>query len=154
MTAIAQPDLQATIQAWDEAAWSLAALALAASGDGPPELTTAAGGLLAASGLTHAPGGTVRGLGTSTPRQVASQAAATLHQAAALASGHAASWTAQNDDAPLAQGNASAQAARAFAQFLLPALGDRASRLAAPRARWPDSGTGVRALAAGCADAL
>jgi hypothetical protein len=34
MTNIAEPDLQATIQAWDEPAWGLAALTLAARGDG------------------------------------------------------------------------------------------------------------------------
>jgi hypothetical protein len=37
MTDIAEHDLQATIQAWEQAAWSLAALALTAHtrGDGP-----------------------------------------------------------------------------------------------------------------------
>jgi predicted O-methyltransferase YrrM len=154
MTAIAQPDLQATIQAWDEAAWSLAALALASSGDGPPELTIAARGLLAASGFTGTPGGPLRGPGTSPPQQVASQVAATLHQAAQLASGHEVSWTAHSDEALLAQGTASAQAARAFAQFLLPAMGDLASRLAAPGARMLDIGTGVGALALGFAEAF
>ena len=56
MADIAEPDLQATIQAWDQAAWSLAALALTAQGDGPPELTAAARELLAAAGLTAEPG--------------------------------------------------------------------------------------------------
>ena len=36
------PDLLAAIAAWDQAAWSLAALALVAAGDGPPEITAAA----------------------------------------------------------------------------------------------------------------
>jgi hypothetical protein len=53
--AIAGPDLQATIQAWDQAAWSLAALALATRDDSPPELAAAAGELLAVTGLTSAP---------------------------------------------------------------------------------------------------
>ncbi len=154
MTTIAEPDLQATIQAWDEAAWSLAALALATSHDGPPELTAAAGELLAAIGLTGAPGGPLRGLGTSTPRQIASQAAAPLHQASALVSGCGISWNAQSDEALLAQGDASAQAARAFAQFLLPVMGDLGGRLAAPGARMLDIGTGVGALAAGFAEAF
>ena len=67
MADIAEQDLQATIQAWEQAAWSLAALALTAQGDGPPELTAAAKELLAAAGLTTAPGTPLPGLGTATP---------------------------------------------------------------------------------------
>src|SRR6266568_376449 len=131
MTNIAAPDLQATIQAWDQAAWSLAALALAARDDGPPELTAAAGELLAATGLTAEPRGPLREHGTSTPRQIASQAAAALYQASALASGRGYHWDAQSDEALLAQGNASAQAAVPMARFLLPMMGDLADRVAA-----------------------
>jgi hypothetical protein len=120
MTNIAAAGLQTTIQAWDQAAWSLAALALAARGDGPPELTAAAGELLAAAGLTGGPRGPLRGLGTSAPRQIASQAAATLHQPSALASGRGYHWAAQGDEALLAQRDASAQAAAPMALFLLP----------------------------------
>ena len=76
MTDIAQQDLQATIQAWDQGAWSLAALALAAQGDGPPELTAAARELLDAAGLTATQGTPLAGLGTAAPQQIASQAAA------------------------------------------------------------------------------
>lgn len=151
MTNVAEPDLQATIQAWDEAAWSLAALALAAGGDSQPELTAAAWELLAATGLTGAPGQPLRGLGTSTAGQIASQAAAPLHQASALVSGRSISWGAQSDEALLAQGNASAQAARAFARFLLPTMGGLAGRLAVPGARMLDIGTGVAGLAVGFA---
>jgi predicted O-methyltransferase YrrM len=154
MTNVAGPDLQATIQAWDEAAWSLAALALAAGGDSRPELTAAAWELLAATGLTGAPGQPLRGLGTSTAGQIASQAAAPLHQASALASGRGISWGAQSDEALLAQGNASAQAARPFAQFVLPTMGGLTARLAAPGARMLDIGTGVAALAVGFAQAF
>lgn len=154
MTTIAEPDLQATIQAWDEAAWSLAALALAARDDSPPGLTAAAKALLAVAGLTGPPGRPLRGLGTSTPGQIASQAAAPLHQASALVSGRGISWNAQSDEALLAQGNASAQGARPFAQFMLPMMGDLASRLAAPGARMLDIGTGVGALAVSFAEAF
>ena len=154
MTTIAEPDLQATIQAWDQATWSLAALALAARDDSPPELRAAAGELLAVAGLTGPPGRPLRGLGTSTLEQMASQAAAPLHQASALVSGRAISWDSQSDEALLAQGTASAQAARAFAQFLLPQMGDLAGRLAAPGARMLDIGTGVAALAVGFAQAF
>ena len=56
MTNAVERDPQAFIQTWDQAAWSLAALALAARDDGPPELTAAARDLLAATGLTGARG--------------------------------------------------------------------------------------------------
>ncbi len=151
MTTIAGPDLQATIQAWDRAAWSLAALALAARGDGPPGLTAAASEVLAATGLSSAAGQPLRGLGTSTAGQIASQAAASLHQVSALVSGRSIGWDAQIDEALLAQGNASAQAARGFAQFALPMMGGLAERLTAPGARMLDVGTGVGALAVGFA---
>jgi Methyltransferase domain len=147
MTSILEQDLQATAQAWDEAAWSLAALALTARGDCPPELTAAAGELLAATAVTGEPGGPLRELGTPAPRQIASQAVAALHQASALASGRGYHWGAQSDEALLAQGHASAQAARAFAQFVLPTMGGLAGRLAAPGARMLDVGTGVAAAA-------
>jgi methyltransferase family protein len=154
MTTIAEPELLATIQTWDQAAWSLAALALATRDDSPPELRAAAGELLAVAGLTGAPGEPLRGLGTSTPGQIASQAAAPLHQASALVSGRGISWNAQSDEALLAQGNASAQGARPFAQFMLPMMGDLAGRLAAPGARMLDIGTGVGALAVSFAEAF
>ena len=152
MTDTAERDLQATIQAWDQAAWSLAALALAARDDGPPELTAAARELLAATGLTGAPGGPLAGPGVAapvaaTPSQVASLAAAGLHQASAVASGRGYHWAAQSDEARLAQGNASAIAAAAMARFMLPMMGDLAGRLAAPGARMLDVGTGVGAAA-------
>jgi predicted O-methyltransferase YrrM len=154
MTDIAERDLQATIQAWDQAAWSLAALALAARDDGPPELTAAARELLAATGLTGAPGGPLAELGTAAPGQVASQVAAGLLQAAALASGLGYHWGAQSDEARLAQGNASAQAAVPMARFMLPMMGDLAGRLAAPGARMLDVGTGVGAIAVAFARAF
>ena len=45
MPDIAEQDLQITIQAWDQGAWSLAALALAAHGEGQPGCGRAAPGL-------------------------------------------------------------------------------------------------------------
>jgi protein-L-isoaspartate O-methyltransferase len=147
MTTIAAEDLQATIQAWDEAAWSLAALALAARGDGPPELTAAAQQLLAAAGPAGGPGEALPGPRTPDPQQVVSQAAAAPHQASALASGRGYQWADQGEEALLAHGHQSARGARPFAQFMLPTMGDLAGRLAAPGARMLDIGTGVAALA-------
>ncbi len=141
------PDLLAAIAAWDQAAWSLAALALVAAGDGPPDITAAAQQLLSVCGITAAPGQPVPGGDTTTAQQIASQAAAPLHQAAALASGRVVSWGAQSDQALLAQGQASAIGAQFYAEVLLPAMGDLANRLAAPGARMLDVGTGVAALA-------
>ena len=140
-------DLLATISAWDQAAWSLAALALVAAGQGPRDITESAQQLLKCRGITAAPGQPVTGPDGSAARQIASQAAAPLHQASALASGRAISWSDQSDAALLAQGQASALGARAFAEFLLPEMGDLADRLAAPGARMLDAGTGVAAMA-------
>ena len=131
----------------EQAAWSLAALALTAQGDGPPELTAAAKELLAAAGLTTAPGTPLPGLGTATPGQIASRAAAALHEASALAGGRGHEWCAQSDEVLLAQGRASAQRAVAVARFMLPMMGDLSGRLAAPGARLLDVGTGAGALA-------
>jgi len=143
MADIAEQDLHA----WDQAAWSLAALALTAQGDGPPELTAAARELLAAAGLIAAPGTPLPGLGTATPGQIASQAAAALHQASALAGGRGYEWGTQSDEALVAQGRVSAQRAVTVARFMLPMMGDLAGRLAAPGARLLDVGTGTGALA-------
>jgi SAM-dependent methyltransferase len=151
MTALRSPasaaDLQAAIAAWDQAAWSLAALALVAAGDGPADITAAAHQLLSARGIAAVPGQPLPTGGIATARQIASHAAAPLHQAAALASGRAISWSDQDDQALLAQGRASAYGARAFAQLALPAMGDLGSRLATPGARMLDVGTGTGALA-------
>jgi predicted O-methyltransferase YrrM len=152
MPDIAEQDLQVTIQAWDQGTWSLAALALAARGDGPPELTAASWELLAAAGLTTTPGTPLPGLGTSAPQQIASQAAAALHQASALASGRGYDWGTQDDEALLAQGHASAQGAAPMARFMLPMMGDLARRVAAPGSRFLDVGTGVGALAVAFAE--
>ena len=142
------PDLLATIKAWDQAAWSLGALALVASGEGSSDITAAAQQLLLASGITAVPGQPLRGFfEVATPQQLASQATSPLHQAAALASGRAINWSDQSDQSLLAQGRASAFGARAFAQLMLPVMGDLGGRLAAPGARMLDAGTGVAALA-------
>lgn len=154
MTDIVERDLQAAIQAWDQAAWSLAALALAARDDDPPELTAAAREVLAATGLTSAPGKPLTGLDAAARGQVASQAAAGLHQASALVSGRSYHWGAQRDEARLAQGNMSAQAGVSMARFLLPMMDDLAGRLAAPGARMLDVGTGVGAAAIAFAQAF
>lgn len=145
------PDLLATIGAWDQAAWSLAALAVVASSDGPSDINEASLQLLRARGITVPPRQVAD---TAIAGQIASQAAAPLHQAAALASGHAIRWSDESDQALLEQGRASAIGARAFAELILPAMGDLESRMAAPGARMVDVGTGVGALAVAFAQAF
>jgi hypothetical protein len=140
-------DLLAAIAAWDQAAWNLAALALVAAGDGPPDMTSAARQLLSACGITVTPGQPAPGSDATAAWQIASLAATPLHQATALATGRAVTWSDQSDQTLLAQGIASAYGARAFAQLVLPAMGDLGSRLASPGARMLDVGTGVGALA-------
>jgi protein-L-isoaspartate O-methyltransferase len=140
-------DLLAAIAAWDQAAWNLAALALVAAGDGPPDMTSAARQLLSACGITVAPGQPAQGSDAAAAQQIAGLAATPLHQASALAAGRAVTWSDQSDQTLLAQGIASAYGARAFAHMMLPALGDLGSRLTAPDARMLDVGTGVGALA-------
>lgn len=147
-------DLLAAIAAWDQAAWCLAALARVAAGGGSPDITTAARQLLSACGIAGAPGQPVPGVDAASAQQIASLAAAPLHQAAALASGRAINWSDQTDQALLAQGVASAYGARAFAQLILPAMDGLGSRLAAPGARMLDVGTGVGALAVAFAGAF
>lgn len=140
-------ELMAAIKAWDEAAWCLGALALVAGGQGSSHITAAAQQLLLASGIAAVPGQPLRGFEVVTPGQLASQATSPLQQAAALASGRTINWSAQSDETLLAQGQASAFGARAFAQLLLPTMGGLAGRLAAPGARMLDAGTGVAAMA-------
>lgn len=153
MTDIAERDLQATVQAWDQAAWNLAALAVAARDDGPPELTAAARELLAA-GLAGAPGGPLPELGPAAAGEVASQAAAALYQASALAGGHGYRWGARSDEALRAQGHAGVQRAVPMARLMMATMGDLAGRMTAPGARMLDVGTGVGALAVGFAQAF
>ena len=110
-------------------------------------MTDAARQLLSAGGITVPSRQPLTGGDTAAARQLAAQAAAPLHQAAALASGQANRWSDQSDQALLAQGHASASGAPAFAHLALPVMGDLGSRLAAPGARMLDVGTGVGALA-------
>lgn len=128
------------IETADQGAWQLAAFTLALRGE-DGALATAAQDLVRALGCADlGPEGAPRD-------QLAAQTAASLLQTAALVGGGAVSWSDQTDDALVAQGHASAQGARAFAEFVLPKLGDLGRRLGEPGARILDVGTGVGALA-------
>jgi SAM-dependent methyltransferase len=147
-------DLMQTLETWDTAAWCLAALALATTGEEETALTAAAAQVLVAVGLIEKPGRLPHGVDASAAPLIGHQAAAPLHKTSALIRTGRADWSAQSDDSLLAQGRASAQGARAFAEFGLPHLGDLAVRLAAPGARMLDVGTGVGALAVSYAEAF
>jgi len=145
--AVAARDLAGILQTWDEGAWCLAALAVGARAEHSVELTAAAQEVLAAAGVMDRPGGGLLGVSSSTPQQLAGQAAAPLHITSALVSGGRKTWEANSDAALLAQGEASAQAAPMFAQYMLPQMGDLRERLSRPGARMLDVGTGVAAMA-------
>jgi len=146
--------LTGTIGQWDQGATCLAALAVAA-GAGPADagtagpLVAAAREVMAAAGLGHELASPER-LPFS-PAQLTGMAAAPLLQAAALVDGPKAAWAAQSDSALTAQGQASGSAAVLFSRFVVPQFDDLADRLARPGARMLDVGTGIGALAIGCA---
>jgi precorrin-6B methylase 2 len=140
-------DVTQKVQEWDEAAWCLAALAVAWGPTCPPDRQAAAMAVLEAWGdLTPPPG--------STHAQLAAQAAAPLQQVAGLVSGSAGSWMELPDEALIAQGEASGQMASAFKSFMLPRLPGLAEAIRAPGARMLDVGTGVGAIARGFASAF
>ena len=135
-------DAREQIGAWDTAAWSLAAVALAFS-DRSDELAEAARIAVRDLGLELPEG--------ATPEQFAATAAAPLLQAAAAVQGGDA-WDALPDEALIAQGQSSGQAAWAFSTFLFPELPGLVEALSQPGARMLDVGTGVGALAKGFLD--
>lgn len=136
-------DLRAHVQQWDQGVWCLAALARSLQ-DPTDE---AAAEVLTALGL-----GDVRAAAGPLAAQVAAQASAPLAQAAQLVSGRSVTWADQPDEALLAQGAASAQAAPMFARFVLPRMPGLAERLAADGAAMLDVGTGTGALAVAYAE--
>ncbi len=136
-------DLDAVLHHGEQGAWLLAAVVSALHGEQDAALAAAARQVLQAQGLAVP---TVDSLGAP-PLQLAARAAAPLLQASAVATGQAALWAQQTDEALLAQGRASAAGARQFAEVALPHLADLATRLRTAGARILDVGTGVGALA-------
>lgn len=131
----------------DRETWSAAALVLALTGQGSDQLRSSARGLLDELGIDlDGDLGSLDLLGT------AAQASAPVFQVAAVLRGEGFLWASQSDEALQAQGRASAQAAQAFGQFLLPMLAGLAEALERPGARMLDVGTGVAALAVAFAE--
>jgi SAM-dependent methyltransferase len=153
--AVASPDglggagkVQQLMHRGEQAAWSSAALVLALEGSAPPGVQTAAEAVVRAWGI-DLPADSA-GL---QPRLAAAQASAPLYQVAEVlrGGGH---WQELSDEALIAQGAASAQAAAMFVQFALPQLAGLAAALERPGARMLDVGTGTGALAIAYAGAL
>lgn len=125
----------------EQAAWSNVALALALSSTAPSSILAAADDVVRACGIDLP--GDAAGL---QPELAAAQAAAPLYQVAEVlrGGGH---WRELSDEALIAQGAASAQAAGMFVQFALPQLDGLAAALDRQGARMLDVGTGTGALA-------
>jgi SAM-dependent methyltransferase len=146
MTDTASDRLSSFLHHGDQAVWSTAALVLAVHGEAPDEHRAAARAVLEAQDLQE-----VTVLGAEETGGLAAQAAAPIHQVAALLRGEGQMWAAQSDEALVAQGRASARGAAAFAQLGLPMLTGLPEAFA-HGARMLDVGTGVAAMAAAYAE--
>jgi predicted O-methyltransferase YrrM len=139
-------ELNAFLHHSDQTIWTTAAVALALAGTASQEQQEAASDVLEASGLDG-----MVGQGAEKSGRLAAQAAAPIHQVAALLRGEGQMWADQSDEALLAQGRASAQGAAAFAQVGVPMLAGLREAFAGG-ARMLDVGTGVAAMAVAYAE--
>ena len=134
--------------------WQLAALAVALRDDPArdPERKRQAQQVLVEMGLMSetsagiAPASGLAELISSGRSDLAAESAANILQSAGVLSG-AAAWASQNDDALLAQGRGSAQAAAAFKMFALPALEGLKDLFDSESPQMIDVGVGVAAMA-------
>ena len=154
-------EVRAHLNTLHEAVWELAALALAlrdpATVDGDQRaaaervlvevgvMELSPDGVRPGPGLVEAAGGN--------PTALAAQAATGILQSAALLAG-ANAWTRQDDEAIVAQGRASAQAAPAFKAFAVPMMEGLGELLSAPRPMMLDVGVGVAAMAVAYCEAF
>jgi len=137
-----------------EGVWQLAALTVALSDDPrrDPEQKRLAQQVLVELGLMSeisggvGPGPGLAELMSTGPIDIPAVSAANILQAAGMLSG-AAAWASQNDEALLAQGRGSAQAAAAFKMFVLPALEGLGDLFDGESPKMLDVGVGVGAMA-------
>jgi SAM-dependent methyltransferase len=141
MSETARDQLQSLLHGGDQEIWTTAAVVLAIRGAASEEQQAAARAVLAARGVAG-----VASLGAEEAGGLAAQAAAPIHQVAAVLRGDGQTWAAQSDEALLAQGRASAQSAAGFAQFGLPMLAGLREAFT-DGARMLDVGTGVAGMA-------
>ncbi len=146
MTQTGRDQLNALLHDGDLAIWSIAAIALALQGEVSEEQQAAVQAVLQATGVDR-----TASLGAEDAGGLAAQAAASIHQVAALLRGDGQMWAAQSDEALRAQGRASAQGAAVFAQRGLPMLTGLREKFA-EGARMLDVGTGVAAMAVAYAE--
>lgn len=146
MTETDRDRLDAFLHDGDQLIWSTAAVVVASQGGVSDEQRAAAQAVVHAHGLD--------GLARLDPQEaagLAAQAAAPVHQVAALLRGQGQMWATQSDEALMAQGHASAQSAAAFATLGVPMMAglkeafDRGARML-------DVGTGVAAMAVAYAE--
>lgn len=143
----AEERLHHVLHTGDQAAWTTAALVTVLRGSGSADQRTAAGAVLRALDLDAS-----KATAERDADRVAAEAAAPVLQAAALLRGDADLWAGQSDEALLAQGRASAQAAPLMARFVFPALPGLLDALGRPDVRMLDVGTGVGDLAVAYAE--
>jgi hypothetical protein len=137
-----------------EGVWQLATLAVALTDDPrrDPEQKRLAQQVLVELGLMSetsggiAPAAGLAELIRNGAVDIPAVSAANILQAAGMLSG-AAAWASQNDDALLAQGRGSAQAAAAFKMFALPVLAGLGDLLDGESPKMLDVGVGVAAMA-------
>jgi SAM-dependent methyltransferase len=137
--------LRATLSRLHDATWTATALALALRDPSAvdPALRAEAERVMAALGLTDEVAAV---LADGTAVGAAAEAAAAVLQGAAVLSGTSA-WRQQDDEALLAQGRASAQAALMFKMFVVPSLDGLEDLINAEGALMLDVGVGVAAMA-------
>jgi hypothetical protein len=154
-------EVRAHLNTLHEAVWELAALALALRDPATVDRDqrVAAERVLVEAGLMElSPDGARPGPGLvdaagGNPTALAAQAATAILQSAALLAG-ANAWTGQDDEAIVAQGRASAQAAPAFKAFAVPMMEGLGELLSAPRPMTLDVGVGVAAMAVAYCEAF
>jgi hypothetical protein len=145
--AVAAENLQRIRQLLDsgtDAAWSITAISVVFNPGSPDDLVRAAGEVVTAVGIDASQELDRRG--------IAAEAAAALLQTAALVGGGVAWWADQPDEALIAQGRSSAQAAAMLKTFGVPMMSGLGDALSRPGARMLDVGTGVAALAVAWAE--
>jgi hypothetical protein len=154
-------EVRAHLNTLHEAVWELAAMSLALRDPATVDrdqrvaaervlvevgwMELSPDGARSGPGLVEAAGGN--------PTTLAAQAATGILQSAALLAG-ASAWTGQDDEAIVAQGRASAQAAPAFKAFAVPMMEGLGRLLAAPRPVMLDVGVGVAAMAVAYCEAF
>ncbi len=144
--------LQSLLRDWHDAAWSLAAVAIALDESALPGVREAAEEVMSALGMPRGPA-RLDLLAGARPDQIVAQASAPLLQTSALLRRPEAPWTDLPNDALLTHGRNSSRQVNIFRDHALPHLPGLEERLRSPGAVMLDVGTGVGGLAIAFAEA-